>query len=150
MIYFKDQKLEKKCIGCGTTIFKTYQRKRKQWEKTKYCSKECFINSYWTEEQKKKFSDKRSGIGNPNFRDGYLKTNKGYIRICVSGKYIHYHRYLMEKHTGRKMLKTDHVHHVNGDKEDNRIENLEIVNNSEHLKRHWRMRKLQMQMRTAN
>jgi len=40
----------------------------------------------------------------------------------------------MEKYLGRKLLKEEIIHHINRDKLDNRIENLEIVNRSSHMK----------------
>lgn len=52
---------------------------------------------------------------------GYINTTKGLE-----------HRVVMEKHIGRKLEHNEFVHHVNGDKKDNRIENLVIMSPKEH------------------
>lgn len=46
------------------------------------------------------------------------------------------HRVLAEIKMGRALLDNEDVHHVNGDKTDNRPENLEVLSKSEHAKKH--------------
>lgn len=64
-------------------------------------------------------------------------TKLGYVRINVGGKRILQHRYIMEQHLGRPLTKGECVHHINGDRTDNRIENLDLIeNNGEHMHQH--------------
>jgi hypothetical protein len=64
---------------------------------------------------------------NPNFKGGYITSN-GYRRI---GKEME-HRTIMSKYLKRKLEKNEHVHHLNGNKTDNRIENLSLLTAKPH------------------
>jgi hypothetical protein len=55
-------------------------------------------------------------------------SSDGYIRIMVNRKGMVQHRYIMELHLGRELLQEENVHHINGNRSDNRIENLELWN----------------------
>lgn len=58
-------------------------------------------------------------------------TEKGYRRIFLNGKNIREHRLVWEKNNGKIPEGCD-VHHLNGIKTDNRIENLELIKHGEH------------------
>jgi hypothetical protein len=60
-------------------------------------------------------------------------TNKGYkvIYSREERKYIQEHRIVYEQHYGIKLLPHQNIHHINGDRIDNRIENLELWDTSQ-------------------
>ncbi|MDD5021769.1 MAG: HNH endonuclease [Endomicrobiaceae bacterium] len=60
----------------------------------------------------------------------------GYKALKVSGKRIDEHRYIMENYLGRKLNSDEVVHHINGDKSDNSINNLCVMSKSEHASLH--------------
>jgi hypothetical protein len=73
-----------------------------------------------------------AGAADPQRRpNGSGSYDKGYLYVGVNGGRILAHRHVMEQHLGRKLVKGENVHHINGVRDDNRLENLELWNTTQ-------------------
>lgn len=71
----------------------------------------------------------KMGADHPSWKGGRYVDSYGYVTRRIDGRTIKEHRYVMEQHIGRKLFPWEEVNHINFDKQDNRIDNLEVYVN---------------------
>jgi len=93
---------------------------------------------------KKRFE--KTGRG-ARFLNGLRHRSDGYIGVYVpkhpyasSDGYVMLHRLVMEQHIGRYLKTGEVVHHKNHIRNDNRLENLQLMSVSEHMSFHMKER----------
>nr|DAW84355.1 MAG TPA: HNH endonuclease [Caudoviricetes sp.] len=149
-----------KCKICGKAMYLKPSR-LKRVKNGITCSKECaskLKSEYMKGEGNHQFG--LIGDKNASYKDSDLITNYGYLlEYCPGHPYPHdksnkttrvlQHRLVVERNSnmfddsyfevidGWKVLKPEYdVHHINEDKQDNRIENLQVLLRSEHSTYH--------------
>lgn len=115
-----------RCQCCGRPFVTTESRVSSG--RGKCCSRAC---------ENKRRGDSMSGGRNPNWKGGEWLSSSGYRACNVGhGEYERQHRIVAETILGRELLHGEVVHHVNGDKADNRAENLQVMSSAEHVRLH--------------
>ena len=104
------------CAYCGVELVRRAREAFYQFEARRYCSRRC-----------------RGLSENPRKSE----TKARYRQIHTpDGRRMLEHRYVMEQAIGRPLTRDEQVHHINHNRLDNRIENLELVTSAEHGLRH--------------
>jgi hypothetical protein len=68
--------------------------------------------------------------GGRHIRNGYvfvsITKDAPYLSMAISNGYVMEHRLVMAQHLKRPLTQNETVHHINGDTQDNKIENLQL------------------------
>jgi hypothetical protein len=123
---------QKVCIVCKKEFTSSYAQK--------CCSPNC-KGKYYT------LNGLKSGKNNGMYKGGRIASGAGYIKILMpehpnaNKRYVLEHHLVIEKQIGRYLIKGEVVHHKNEIKNDNRIENLQLMTRQEHDRHHFLKRK---------
>ncbi len=123
--------IEVPCSICG----KDYLRDRSNFEKNDgslaICSMKCKKKAMTKPDGVKKLKPREHGAGAHVMVKSSKHPNAG------NDGYVPEHRLVVEKSLGRYLKRSEHVHHINLNKADNRLENLVICkSNKEHFSAH--------------
>jgi len=114
----------KQCAHCG----KELRLKPSQAER-QYCSKACDAQH----RTKRPLDWLHNGKPARKDRQGYVMVWEPTHPNGAFHGWQYQHRLVVEAKVGRHLMSDEHVHHVNGIKDDNRIENLEVMDGLAHV-----------------
>ncbi len=128
------------CIDCGRERWVTFLKGKSLSARCQSCGASMPEKL----EAARKVCLNRRGSLHPSWKGGKTKNNNGYISVWLSEDNFFYsmagkggrvmeHRLVMAQHLGRNLHRWEVVHHRNGIRDDNRIENLQLLMDVGHI-----------------
>lgn len=146
--YLQSRQVGKQCAVCGKDLMKSVRtycstvcsrrgRMRGTTRHCETCGEPMYVpkgaNRTYCSRQCQSEAKRLTGRGARSTRcDGYVQVYYPSHPDAAKCGMILEHRLVAEQKYGRRLMKSEHVHHLNGSRTDNRPENLELLNPSEH------------------
>ena len=116
---------------------------KSEWKKGKIPKNAVLFKKGETPWNKGKNDVMPRGKNHPSWKGGRILHQGRYYLVLKpnhpkadSKGYVREHRLIMEEYLGRYLNSNELIHHLNGNKLDNRVANLELISRSEHIKLH--------------
>ena len=128
------------CPYCKHRRWLTLNRITKTDTRFTACCHNC--SNRLDKEKHRRRRESRNFMGRTVTQEGYIGININFLSqeeqslfspmVSRSYPYIREHRLVMARHVKRPLKSTEIVHHINGIKDDNRIENLKLLSRGSH------------------
>jgi len=122
-------KLSPKCRTIQCKICqKSFQVGTYRVAEAMYCSRSCQLRGYMKDhpEMQQNIRHPR-GLDHHRWQGGRGLHSSGYVVIKHQGKYVFEHRLVMSQHIGRPLKREEQVHHIDGNKKNNSLDNLLLL-----------------------
>ena len=123
----RPQRVERLCEYCAKEI--SLQPNQIEGRQHNFCSQKCY--ALWLSQNKRGESSNRWKGGSRRNGAGYieirLQPDNFFYSMMSIRHYVLEHRLVMAQHLKRCLLPWEVIHHINGQKDDNRIENLQLL-----------------------